>query len=273
MVGRPVGHSVGQFVFNRIFSASGYGGIYISMDVTGENLPRLTEFARKGMDGFNVTIPHKVEIMKLLDRYDPVVTATGSCNTVLNEDGLLCGYNTDYSGFVKTIEELRHDIEGKNILIAGTGGIFRSVCMALLTEFHPGRITALSRNPEAAGKKLSDFRGIKRIGIEGYGELDGKYHVLVNCSPAGMHPDVHSMPFSGDLIESSEIIIDTVYNPPETILVKAGLEKGKKCITGLDLYIYQALESLKIFTGIDSTYREVRDLVEEAWKSGEFGRN
>ena len=55
--------------------------------------------------------------------------------------------------------------------------------------------------------------------------------------------------------------------------MKTGLEKGKKCITGLDLYIYQALESLKIFTGIDSTYREVGDLVEEAWKSGEFGRN
>ncbi|MCL4438782.1 MAG: hypothetical protein M1616_05410, partial [Candidatus Thermoplasmatota archaeon] len=85
--------------------------------------------------------------------------------------------------------------------------------------------------------------------------------------------DVLSMPFSELRVLSSETVIDTVYNPYETALIKTGVRNGKRCVTGLDLYIYQALESLMIFTGIASTYSEVRDLVEEAWKSGEFGRN
>ena len=273
LVGRPVGHSIGQFVFNRIFSSNGYDSIYIPMDITKENLPRFAQFARGSMAGFNATIPHKVEMIKLLDHYDPVVASTLSCNTVVNRDGNLHGYNTDYSGFLKSIESLKNEINGKRILIAGTGGIFRTVCTALYSAFKPESVTALSRNPEEAKIRLSSLPWLNRIRVLGYDELSEEYQVIINCSPVGMYPDVLSMPFSELRVLSSETVIDTVYNPYETALIKTGSRNRKRCVTGLDLYIYQALESLMILTGISSTYSEVRDLVEEAWRSGEFGKN
>jgi shikimate dehydrogenase len=273
LVGRPVGHSIGQFVFNRIFASNWYDSIYIPMDITRENLPRFAKFARESMNGFNITIPHKVDMIRLLDGYDPVVTTTQACNTVMNMDGKLYGYNTDYSGFLKSIASLKNEIDGKRILIAGTGGIFRSVCTALFSGFRPESVTALSRNPEEAETRLSSLPWARKIRILGYENLSEEYQVIINCSPVGMYPDVVSMPFTELRVLSSEIVIDTVYNPYETALIKTGVRNGKKCITGLDLYIYQALESLMIFTGIASTYSEVRDLVEEAWKSGEFGKN
>ena len=273
LVGRPVGHSIGQFVFNRIFSSNSHDSIYIPMDITRENLQRFAQFARGSMAGFNVTIPHKVEMIELLDHYDPVVASTLSCNTVLNMGGNLHGYNTDYSGFLKSIEHLRNEIDGKRILIAGTGGIFRSVCSALFSGFRPESVTAISRNPEEARIRLAPLPWSTRIRILGHENLSEEYQVIINCSPVGMYPDVLSMPFSELMVLSSETVIDTVYNPYETALIKTGSRNGKRCITGLDLYIYQALESLMILTGIVSTYSEVRGLVEEAWKSGEFGKN
>ncbi|WP_393971166.1 shikimate dehydrogenase [Oxyplasma meridianum] len=273
LIGRPVGQSTGQFIFNRIFSSKGYDSIYISMDIAKENLQRFAQFASETMSGFNVTMPHKVDIIKLLDSYDPVVTSTLSCNTVVNSEGNLNGYNTDYSGFLKSIVSLKNEINGKRILIAGTGGIFRSVCTALFSEFRPESVTALSRNPEAAEMKLSSLPWLNRIRISNYENIDEEYHVIINCSPVGMYPDVLSMPFSESMVLRSETVIDTVYNPYETALIKTGARNGKRCITGLDLYIYQAVESLKILTGIASTYSEVRGLVEEAWKSREFGKN
>ena len=273
LLGRPVGHSIGQFVFNRIFTSNWYDSIYIPMDITRENLPRFAKFARECMNGFNITIPHKIEMIRFLDGYDPVVATTQSCNTVMNMEGKLYGYNTDYSGFMKSIGTLKNEIDGKKILIAGTGGIFRSVCTALLSGFRPESVTALSRNPEEAKNRLSSLPFSGKIKISGYEDLSEEYQVIINCSPVGMYPDVMSMPFSELRVLSSETVIDTVYNPYETALIKTGVRNGKRCVTGLDLYIYQALESLMIFTGIASTYSEVRDLVEEAWKSGEFGRN
>jgi shikimate dehydrogenase len=243
------------------------------MNITGENLPRFAKFAREGMKGFNVTIPHKVEIIRLLDGYDPVVATTQSCNTVMNMDGKLYGYNTDYSGFLKSIASLKNAIDGKRILIAGTGGIFRSVCTALFSSFMPESVTALSRNPEEAGIKLSSLPWARKIRILGYENLSEEYQVIINCSPVGMYPDVLSMPFTELRVLSSETVIDTVYNPYETALIKTGSRNGKRCITGIDLYIYLAVDSLMILTGIVSTYCVVRGLVEEAWKSGEFGKN
>ncbi len=239
LIGRPVTHSIGQIVFNRIYAFEGINAVYLAIDVMkGE----LENFVRKSsfMLAYNVTIPHKVSIINFLDRIDKSASKTGSVNLVY--DG--CGFNTDYSGFGFAMKKNHIDFNGKKTIIAGTGGIFRTVYRYIRDNFPESDITVKSRDPARASRTLNGI-------IEGesiVNESNEKYDILINCTPLGTYPDSGN-PFEMKNVADGSIGIDAVYNPPETPFLKMIAGAGGRSINGLDLYAGQAAETFRIIFG------------------------
>ena len=248
LIGRPVTHSWSQTLFNALYESEGIDAIYISIDLTEKNLGRFVKFSRKDFLGYNVTAPHKVSIRRFLDQEDPVSSRTGSVNLVKNNSGELKGFNTDYAGFMSSIKTNGVDFNGKRILIAGTGGTFRTVTDILIHDFSPSGISVQSRNPEKAAKNVPGYA--KEFGNEiitaEEAEKRGAFDVFINCTPVGTFPDMEVSPFSDSVISEGATGIDMVYNPPETEFMKQIISRKGKAVGGRDLFISQAVESFRI---------------------------
>lgn len=248
LIGRPVTHSWSQTLFNALYESEGIDAIYISIDLTERNLGRFVKFSKKGFLGYNVTAPHKVNIRKFLDNGDPISERTGAVNLVKNDSGTLTGFNTDYMGFINAVKTNNIDFSGKRILIAGTGGTFRTVSDVLIHDYKPAKIAVQSRDPKAASNNIPQYA--KEYGVEIMSAVEaqkeGPYDIFINCTPVGTFPDVDFTPFPDSTINERAIGIDMVYNPPETEFMKQIERKNGKAIGGRCLFLSQARETFKI---------------------------
>ncbi len=252
LIGRPVTHSIGQIVYNRLFNDKGINAVYLSIDLIKENLERFCNYAKLNLSGFNVTAPYKNDIIKYLNNADENVLKTGSANLVMVKKGNLHGYNSDYTGFIKTINENNINLKDKSILIAGTGGIAKTVFRAINDLEGNVKISFLSRS----GRKPWIP---KNTDVYNYNNVNGDYDILINCTPLGTFPD-NSMPFPDKLI-GSVIGIDVVYNPVKTRFLRSVESNGGKAVNGIDLFTGQGIETLKIIFNIDIKYEEFKSYV------------
>lgn len=246
LIGRPVTHSIGQAVYNRFFHDAGLDAVYLSIDVMPENLPRFIELSREYFAGFNVTIPHKISVMQHLDVIDFQAEQIGSVNLVKNQDGNLTGYNTDFPAMEALASRSGMDFEKSTIAVSGSGGVARTV-IHYISSRHPGTsVTVLSRNPGEAEERLEDLTaGLDISYMDSAGDGETLFDILVNCTPVGMSPG-KGTPFTERLISGCRAGIDLVYNPPETAFLRALKEKGKMTAGGLDFFVDQGIESMKI---------------------------
>ncbi len=248
LVGRPVSHSIGQTVYNRYFSQSGLDCIYLSIDVTAENLGRFVSMAREKFLGYNVTIPHKVEIMKHLDSVSDEAEAIGSVNTVVTEGGSSMGYNTDFLAMGNLVREIGLTLEDSTVAVRGSGGVARTVICYISLYFPSARVTVVSRSPADARARLHAQLQGKNTSYVNPGEALGA-DILINCSPIGMWPEVNSSPFTAEEIEGCSAGIDLVYNPQATNITETLIKQGKQAVGGLGFFVDQGYESLKLMTG------------------------
>jgi len=271
LIGHPVAHSVSPQMHNTAFKKLGLNYVYLAFDVVNE----LLEFAVKGLKalgaaGFNVTIPHKVRIMKILDDLDKSAKKAGAVNTVVNEDGRLRGYNTDVHGIMETLRRLR--LPGsEQAMIIGAGGAARASAIALL-DLGFEKILIANRTLQRA-KELADW--IKGMGFsaEACSLEEGRRRaeecrLIVNATPIGMHPNVDESPLSRDEIPSGSIILDLVYNPPKTRLLEDAEKAGAKAISGVDVLVYQGAEAFKLWTGREAPIEAMREAVLRALEQG-----
>lgn len=245
LVGRPVTHSIGQTVYNRFFSLSGIASMYISIDLTEENLPVFVSGSKDSFLGYNVTIPHKVSIMKFLENVDGVARDIGAVNLVKNSGGKSMGYNTDYYAAMRMFSGNGISLKGKSVAIAGSGGVARTIIYHILEMEEDTSITVISRNPETAEDKLSDLTAGRNV-IFTKSSAHGVYDILINCTPVGMWPHGEGVPFSSDVIVNCEAGIDLVYNPMETMFARELERRGKIAVRGSEFFMDQGLESLRI---------------------------
>ena len=159
LIGSPVGHSVGQDIYNRIFRKYGIDSQYLAIEVHRNNLPGFFDLAREVMAGFNITAPYKEVSLKFIDHVDDIVSATGSVNLVKNEGGKLYGYNSDYDGFLMLARKNNIDFSGKKVIIMGSGGAARTITYAIIRNYNSD-ISIVSRKP---GKK--SIAGINTVGF------------------------------------------------------------------------------------------------------------
>ncbi len=246
LIGKPVSHSIGQYIYNRLFDVYNIDSIYLSIDIDENNIKKFIEYSRRNFIGFNVTAPYKEVIMKYLNDIDLTAKNIGSVNLVKNLYGKLYGYNSDYNGFLFLLKNNNVDLNGKNVLILGTGGIAKTIIYAIKNNYNSS-ITAATRNIN--NKKL----GIKTIK---YDDING-YDVVINCTPVGTDPDVN-MPLNESKINDNITGIDVIYNPLETEFLRAVKNKNGIAVNGSDLFIGQGIETLKKLYSIDIRYDEFK---------------
>lgn len=263
--GDPVRHSKSPVMMNRAFQTRKYNGVYAAFHVSSENLSQAVGGIRAlGFRGINVTIPHKVEIMKELDHIDEAAQIIGAVNTIVNDNGQLIGYNTDGIGYVRSLkEETQLDLSGKNILIVGAGGAARGVVYALSQE-RPNKIWIANRTIDKAkllALQFSNHADVEGISIDQIGDVIDKAQVLINHTPIGMSPHIDATPVSKELLHPQLVVSDLIYNPLKTRLLEDAESLGCTIHGGLGMFIYQGAYAFEYWTGLEAPVKEMREVV------------
>ena len=251
LIGHPVEHSFSPPMHNSAFKKLGMDYVYTAFDVDPNNLKEAIGGARAlNIKGFNVTIPHKIEVMKYLAEIDEIASLIGAVNTIDFKD--LKGYNTDGIGAIKAIGEVTN-VKNKNIVIAGAGGASRAISF-YLAKYGADSLTILNRNVEKAQGLAFDVLSSGLIDSVESNSIDSMdltdMDILINTTPVGMHPNVDDAPIAlaGDMHEDL-VVFDAVYNPNETRLLKEAIKAGAKPVYGIKMLLYQGAESFEIWTG------------------------
>ncbi len=246
LVGNPVKHSKGFIVHNKAFGKMNMRNVYVNFLV--EDLAGFIR-AYKGMiSGLSVTIPFKREVIKYLDKVDPIAEEIGAVNTIVKRAGKLIGYNTDVKGAIDAIKE-KINIRNKKVLIIGAGGVVRAIAFGIKKE--KGKLVIINRTvkkAEVLAKELNcEYGGLDKINE--YTGID----VLINGTSIGMFPDVNKTPVKKTLLRKivcrESVVFDSVYNPSMTKLLKDAASLGCSVISGEKMFINQAGHQFKLFTG------------------------
>ena len=253
LIGHPVEHSFSPPMHNAAFDELGMDYAYVAFDVNPNDLKSAIEGAESlNIKGFNVTIPHKVDVMQYLDELDEVARLIGAVNTIDFKN--LKGYNTDGIGAVKAIEEVT-SIKNKNVVVAGAGGASRAISF-YIAKYGAESLTILNRNQAKAESLASDVSDSGLIGEVAYDSINaiGNYmesaDVLIDTTPLGMHPNIKDEPIvKADKMDEDLVVFDAVYNPNETVLLKEAIKANAKPVYGIKMLLYQGAESFKIWTG------------------------
>lgn len=253
LIGHPVEHSFSPPMHNAAFDALNMDYAYVAFDVNSNDLKSAIEGAESlNIKGFNVTIPHKVDVMQYLDELDEVARLIGAVNTIDFKN--LKGYNTDGIGAVKAIGEVT-SIKNKNVVVAGAGGASRAISF-YIAKYGAESLTILNRNEVKAESLASDVSDSGLIGevasdsINAIGNYMESADVLIDTTPLGMHPNINDEPIvKADMMDEDLVVFDAVYNPNETVLIKEAIKANAKPVYGIKMLLYQGAESFKIWTG------------------------
>ena len=242
VIAEPVAHSKSPLIHNRAFQARRIDAVYIPFLVSPGQLGDFMELALElPVSGFSVTIPHKQRIMRHLDVVDPLARRVGAVNTVWRKRGQWRGTNTDTQGVLKPLS--RHlRLPHASILIAGYGGAARAAAIALADA--GAKITITGRNAKSAEMLAHAVRGEAMTIPEA---RKRRFDVLVHATPVGMWPKTDETVFPDTI--PAQIVMDMIYNPHDTLLLKRAAEQGCTVIHGSEMLIEQAACQFEIWTG------------------------
>ena len=253
IMGYPVKNSKSPAMHTAGFKALGIENefLFLPSEVKPENLQEAVNAARKlNIKGVSVTMPYKEEIIKYIDILDDDAEEIGAVNTIINNEGELTGYNTDWIGAITALEK-KTALAGKKVAVIGAGGAARAIVFGLVRK--GSNIKIYNRSIDKAKEIANDF------GVE-FGSLDdlpevGRYEIIINASSVGMNED--KSPIDKNLINKNQIIFDIVYSPMETKLIKDAKEKGATVIYGYEMLLYQGVEQFKMYTDYEAPIKEM----------------
>lgn len=256
VIGNPIGHSLSPLLHNTAFQARKFDAVFVPFLVRDlrDFLGSIKPF---GIRGFAVTIPHKESILRHLDDCDPLAARIGAVNTVVARGGgRLYGYNTDYVGVLRSLER-RMRLAGSRILLFGAGGAARAAAFALAQA---GSIVCISARRLERARELARATGSQ---VVERGELRREFFdAIVNCTPVGMHPRGGS-PLGSDEL-NCRMVMDMVYRPRTTELLRRARRKGIEAISGVEMFLTQGFAQYEIWTGERAPEAAMRRVVDAA---------
>lgn len=253
VMGDPIAQSKSPIMHTQALKAMGISGAYVPLHVSPEKLGDAVEAIRTlGFRGINVTIPHKVSVMNYLDSLDESAQDIGAVNTIVNNNGILTGYNTDGIGYVRSLKtEAIADLTEARIMIIGAGGAARGITAALLRE-NPFSITVANRNAEKAAQLAAEWSGkgnIIGIRLEEMSDMLDDIDVIINTTSVGMYPHIEESPVDASRFHQNMVVSDLIYNPLHTRLLQDSLARGCRIHGGLGMFVYQGAYALEYWTG------------------------
>ncbi len=263
IIGNPVSHSLSPAMHNAAFTELGENRVYLPFPVDDVSAA-MQGIKALNIMGASVTIPHKEEVIPYLDRIDPLAAKIGAVNTINREkhDGVikLCGYNTDWLGAIKP---LKKDITlvGTKVILLGAGGSARAIGFGLLKE--NAQVVLCSRT-ESRGRNLAADLGCDWHSLDKITTLKGA--VLINATSVGMHPHENETPVPTEILPNFHVVMDIVYAPLKTKLLKAAKEVGCRTINGLEMLLYQGIAQFELWTGLAAPEEVMRHVLREVVK-------
>ena len=247
VIGNPVRHSLSPILHNGAFKRLGCNAVYLAFEV--KNLEEALRGIRGlGVKGVSVTIPFKTEVIPLLDKVDGMARKIGAVNTIVNREGKLIGCNTDCDGALEALEE-KINLRGKRVILLGAGGAARAIgfglkerdCQLIIANRSRDRGEALSRELKCHFIPMSSLVKMKT------GELEAD--VIINATSLGMVPRERETPIPKKLLKEWMLVMDIVYEPLETKLLREAKKEGCLTINGLEMLVRQGVAQFTIWTG------------------------
>ncbi|MGE7182828.1 shikimate dehydrogenase [Peribacillus sp. NPDC006672] len=265
VMGDPIAHSMSPDIHNDAFEKENIEAVYHHFHVTKEALNDAVKGMKAlGIEGFNITIPHKTSIIPFLDEVDELALAIGAVNTVVNKNGRFIGYNTDGKGFFKSLcDEISGDIKAKKTLVIGAGGAARAIYFTLVKE-GVKQVDIANRTKERAAQLVSDCpydKISKALSIIEAEESLSQYDLIIQTTSSGMSPELDHSPLKVDQLKTGAIVSDIIYNPLQTKLLREAGEKGAVTQNGLGMFINQAALAFEIWTGVMPDTARMTDIV------------
>lgn len=274
VIADPVGHSLSPAMHNELLHRDQVNKVYLPFRVPREHLDEFMECVGElGITGLSVTIPHKESILRFVSGLDEDVAGIRAANTLVIKDKTIYAYNTDCKAAMLSLAHAEGKFEdpqpfaGRKALILGSGGVAKAMTFGLKSGGADVMISG--RNTKTTEKMCLDLK-CKPIDWSARHDTEADY--IINCTPAGMHPDLNSTPFDTERLSSRTLVFDTVYNPRQTLLLKGARERGCKIITGVDMFVRQAAMQYKLFTGRDPNVAEMKRIFLEAINPAKFAK-
>jgi 3-dehydroquinate dehydratase / shikimate dehydrogenase len=265
VIGDPIEQSLSPAVHNDAFRHMKMNKVYVPFRIPAEGLKESLESLQwLDIKGLSVTIPHKETIVPLMRQVDGAVERTGSCNTaVAQADGTWTGYNTDYHAAMSVLEAAYEPTGNENsplldkqVVILGAGGVARTIAFGLARR--GAAVTIANRDEERAAKVAADV-GCRFIN---WSQRAGTpADILINCTPIGMHPNLDDTPVPPAAFRAGMVAFDTVYHPENTMFLKMARERECRALSGVDMFVRQAAQQFKLFTGKEAPIERMAEVV------------
>ena len=264
IIGDPVEHSLSPSMHNAAYTALGIDDkfIFVASRVTSENLGSVIKSLKvMNVRGITCTIPHKIEVMKCLDEIDETAKKIGAVNSIVNEDGKLKGYNTDWLGIVTPLEK-HISLKGKKAAVIGAGGAAHAMVFGLIEK--GAAVTVFNRTVSNAEELANHFNAT-------FSDLSDlsvlkDFDVILNATDVGMGEHINETPVPKEFIQSHHIIFDAVYIPYETKLLKEAQEVGATVIHGTEMLLHQGMPQFELYTGMKASEEVMRKVLIEKSK-------
>ena len=271
LLGSPVSHSLSPAMHNTSFQLLGLNCVYLCFDVTESSLPEAVEGLRRcGILGFNLTMPDKNRMAGLADRLSPAARLIGAVNTVVNDNGVLTGHNTDGTGFLRSAAEAGWTPPGQSLTILGAGGAASAIAVQAALDgavslniaarpasrFHERTVSLVRRINEntACRASLTDIGNSSALG-----DAIAASSLLVNATPVGMTPDTEqSLIRDVSVFHPGLTVSDIIYSPRKTKLLLQAEEAGCPVCNGMYMLLYQGAEAFRLWTGREMPVEEIR---------------
>ena len=270
VIGNPIAHSLSPAIHNAAFVELDLDFVYVACRVEDVKNALAGMRALNNFRGMSITIPHKIEAMKHVDEIAEIDRTIGSINTVINEQGKLLGLGTDGPGALKAIIDAGVEIDDKNILMLGSGGAARAISFTLARNAKLEKLSILDINEIMLQQLTTDLKAgtdtfIKSelLSERSLATAMENADVIIHCTPIGMQPNEDASLIPTEFFQSKQVIFDIVYTPLETKLLADAKSRGLKVISGVDMFINQAVLQFERFTGVDAPIEVMRRVVME----------
>lgn len=266
IIGHPLGHSLSPQIHTRLFELAEMPFTYTLEDIPPEELENKRPFL-DSLGGYNITIPHKIPIIKFCDRLDKGAERYGSVNCIMNGSETI-GYNTDVIGFTKSITQLGASLNSK-VCLLGCGGVGRM--MAIETAYEGGDLTIAVRSddlPVANGvaEEIRHRIPNAKVQVITLDKVKGGFDLMINSTPLGMFPKTEAMAVAPEGLENVKYLFDAVYNPRRTMLMNEAEKRGARVMGGMAMLVLQAVAAHEIWDNSAYKTEDITALIEEMEK-------
>jgi shikimate dehydrogenase len=273
VIGNPVDHSLSPAIHNAAFRKAGLNFVYLAFPVEaiGDALKGIRSLGNSR--GFSVTIPHKVAAMPFLDEVDQTAQQIGAINTIVVENGKLKGYNTDASGALRALRENGAALLAQRVLLLGSGGAARAIAFALAADAQIAGLTILGVDEAERRRLVQDLRTRTALAVEDGPIQDDALRswiphcrTVIHCTPVGMSPHNDETCVPAAIWRSDLTVMDVVYNPRETRLLKEARAAGCRTIQGIEMFLNQAVLQFELWTNQTAPADVMRAVLESRFQ-------